>query len=138
MRFGNFIFTLKQLGRVYLLCLAVTGLLSSQIQLQNWHVFFEESESHSAKEEADPCHLSIYHFSSIVQKECAHRNHISTRHHHCELCKFSHTSLLSSFEVFSSIRFLTGSDEILRLSNPPAKLSSASLHLQPRGPPQSV
>jgi hypothetical protein len=130
---------LKFVSRNLLVVIALTGLLSSQIQLQNWHALLDITELHGEIEESDPCHLAIYHFSSNDQKNCVHRSHISRHHHHCELCKISHSSLVISFELGASNLLIVPFFESERLITlAAAELKSNSFKWQSRGPPQNA
>lgn len=71
--------------------------LLGSVEVETFHAIShhqENAEIHSAKNEANPCHISIYHKN--VQDGCDHRTHV-TKNTKCSFCstQLHNTHLLS-------------------------------------------
>jgi hypothetical protein len=90
----------------------------ASLRIDSLHQFFHAEnivELHSAEQESNPCHKSIYHQQS--EEGCAHQSHIS-QNDKCPLCEYKVTSdeLLAAFheevlQLPSSIYFITYSGD---------------------------
>jgi hypothetical protein len=110
---------LKSLLSVLLLAFYVAGTSQTEVL----HQFFDSHDhlvSHSAEQEKDPCHRSVYHLD--METGCGHHSHIVTTDK-CELCDLivhSDEILLSTFEnsstPFFTIDFMFCSSNIERNS----------------------
>jgi hypothetical protein len=67
----------------------LTGMLLSllPIELLHEHHSHHDTISHTAEDEADPCHVSIYHPEKKDLQTCVHHEHLRKKDDVCELCK---------------------------------------------------
>jgi hypothetical protein len=86
-RQANILKTIRQATQVLLLVLYG----AAAFKVDSFHAFFhaqELKELHSAEQENNPCHKSVYHQES--QAGCEHKSHI-TENTKCPLCEYNVT-----------------------------------------------
>lgn len=106
---------------------------NTQFELHRFNHADENALLHSANQEKDPCHLTLYHHAT--KNGCEHKTHIS-ENHKCTLCDLSSHShqVIISFRAETLFRFF----DDYPISNLDAKLIDSDTNLPSRAPPSLV
>jgi hypothetical protein len=124
-----FIISLKAACGVFLLLFYFIG----NNQGNTFHNLFHDHNdliTHTADQEKDPCHLSVYHYG--VSDGCSHKQHLSVNDK-CDLCHpFIHADQLITFDSPGNPikRSSICTDKPL-----PQALLNVFIHLPSRAPP---
>jgi hypothetical protein len=121
---------LKPVLSILLLTFYITGNAHFESLHQLLHHHRGLAVSHTASEEKDPCHRSIYHDDAT--NGCGHKSHIIVSHK-CDLCDsiFHHDQIAG----FLDLPIASDDPAIVDSSLPARTASTPSLILPSRAPP---
>jgi hypothetical protein len=125
----RFSISVKGLCGVFLLLFYFIG----NNQVNTFHNLYHDHSNlvtHTADQEKDPCHLSVYHYDG--SNGCSHKEHLSVNEK-CDLCQpFIHVDELITFDSPGKrikLNLFCKSKEI------PQALADVYIHLPSRAPP---
>jgi ferredoxin len=131
-RTANVIKLFRQICWVLLLALYA----AASLKVDSFHELFhaqEIKELHSAEQESNPCHKSVYH--QQTENGCEHKSHI-TENTKCSLCEFNVTpdQLADELAAESEAKTVQPKQTVWLDAEP----ASVNISLSSRAPPAGV